>query len=259
MTTGGLAIDDVTVRFGGLTAVSGLTLEAPSRRITGLIGPNGAGKTTTFNVCSGLQRPTAGRVTFDARDVTAASPSVRARHGLGRTFQRMQLFDSLTVAENVALGREAGLAGANPVRLMLAAPGEADQVSEAGAAALELCGLRGVAGRRAGSLSTGERRLVELARVLAGRFSLLLLDEPSSGLDRSETARFGEILGRTVAERGTGILLVEHDMALVLSVCDYIYVLEFGRVIFEGTPADIRGSKVVRKAYLGQSAGTEVA
>jgi ABC-type branched-subunit amino acid transport system ATPase component len=255
----GLAIDEVTVRFGGLTAVSGVTLAAPPGRITGLIGPNGAGKTTTFNVCSGLQRPTAGRVSFDGQDVTSASPSVRARLGLGRTFQRMQLFDSLTVAENVALGREAGLAGANPVRLLFSAPGEAGQVSEAAGAALELCGLTGMAGRRAGSLSTGERRLVELARVLAGRFSLLLLDEPSSGLDRVETARFGEILGRTVSDRNTGILLVEHDMALVLTVCDYVYVLEFGQLIFEGTPCQIRASEIVRAAYLGRTAGSEVA
>jgi ABC-type branched-subunit amino acid transport system ATPase component len=171
----------------------------------------------------------------------------------------MQLFDSLTVAENVALGREAGLAGANPVRLLLAAPGEAGQVADAAGAALQRCGLTGMAGRRAGSLSTGERRLVELARVLAVRFSLLLLDEPSSGLDRVETARFGEILSRTVSERDTGILLVEHDMALVLSVCDYIYVLEFGCLIFEGTPDEIRASDIVRAAYLGQTAGSEVA
>jgi ABC-type branched-subunit amino acid transport system ATPase component len=255
----GLAIDDVTVRFGGLIAVNGVTLAAPPGRITGLIGPNGAGKTTTFNVCSGLQRPTSGQVAFDGQDVTTASPSVRARYGLGRTFQRMQLFDSLTVAQNVAIGREAGLAGANPVRLLLSAPGDAGQVSDAAEAAIELCGLGRIAGRRAGSLSTGERRLVELARVLAGRFTLLLLDEPSSGLDRVETARFGDILTRTVSERGTGILLVEHDMALVLSVCDYIYVLEFGTLIFEGTPDDIRSSDVVRQAYLGQTAGSEVA
>ena len=259
MSGSGLAVDDVTVRFGGLTAVNGVTLAAPPGRITGLIGPNGAGKTTTFNVCSGLQRPTAGRVAFDGHDVTPASASARARLGLGRTFQRMQLFDSMTVADNVALGREAGLTGGNPVRLLLPAPGDARQVSDATGAAIELCGLGRLANRRAGSLSTGERRLVELARVLAGQFSLLLLDEPSSGLDRVETGRFGEILTRTVSERDTGILLVEHDMALVLTVCDYIYVLEFGTLIFEGTPDEIRDSKIVRAAYLGRAAGSEVA
>jgi ABC-type branched-subunit amino acid transport system ATPase component len=255
----GLEVDGLTVRFGGHVAVDGLSFTAPRGRITGLIGPNGAGKTTTFNVCSGLLEPAAGRVRFDGRDITRLAPPARARLGLGRTFQRMELFGSLTVAENIAVGREAGLAGASALRQVVRRPGERATVRAAVERALEVCGLSALAGRRADALSTGQRRLVELARAHACDFSLLLLDEPSSGLDHHETEAFGAVLAAMVAERGTGLLLVEHDMALVMGICDHLYVLDFGTLIFEGPPDAVRRSDVVRAAYLGSDAGVDAA
>jgi ABC-type branched-subunit amino acid transport system ATPase component len=254
----GLAVADLTIRFGGLVAVSEVTLAAPRGRITGLIGPNGAGKSTTFNACSGLLRPTAGSISLDGHDISRMSTAGRARRGLGRTFQKMELFGSLTVAENVALGREGGMAGSNPAKQLFATRSERREAGERAAEALELCGLTELADRRPGELSTGQRRLVELARVCAGDFSLLLLDEPSSGLDKAETVRFGEILEQLVRERGLGILVVEHDMSLVLRICSYIYVLDFGKQIFEGTAAELASSEIVRAAYLG-SEDVEVA
>jgi ABC-type branched-subunit amino acid transport system ATPase component/branched-subunit amino acid ABC-type transport system permease component len=250
--TAGLMVRDLSVRFGGVRAVNSLSLDVPTGRITGLIGPNGAGKTTTFDVCSGINRRAAGRVVLHGNDVTRLPPGARARHGLGRTFQRMQLCDSLSVAENVALGLEAGFAGAHVLRQVVASPAQRRTTAAGTLAAMELCGITGLADRQVGTLSTGERRLVELARCLNGSFDVLLLDEPSSGLDREETVRFGELLTRVVRERGCGILLVEHDMSLVLDVCSYVYVLDFGELIFEGDPGSVRESKTVRAAYLGE-------
>ncbi len=250
----GLSVKELTVRYGGAVAVDNLSLEAPRGRLTGLIGPNGAGKTTTFNACSGLLRPSTGRVLLFGADVTRVAPPARARLGLGRSFQRMELFDSLTVSQNVRLGREAAIAGRNPLRQLFSRPHERQTIAAAVGEALELCNLGLLAERRAGSLSTGQRRLVELARALAGDFGFLLLDEPSSGLDRSETAGFGRILRQVVEQRGTGILLVEHDMDLVMRVCDHIYVLDFGVLLFEGNPEAVQQSDVVRAAYLGSEA-----
>ncbi|HVU72887.1 MAG TPA: ABC transporter ATP-binding protein [Mycobacteriales bacterium] len=250
----GLTIDGVVVKFGGHTAVNGISMEAPRGKITGLIGPNGAGKTTTFNACSGLLRPTSGTVHLFGEDVTRMSPQRRAQKGMGRTFQRMELFDSLSVRENVALGREAGLAGSRPLRHLRGSRADAAAVAEAVADALELCGITELATRRPADLSTGQRRLVELARCIAGGFTMMLLDEPSSGLDKGETVVFGRILRSLVELRGVGILIVEHDMSLVMSTCDYIYVLDFGEPIFQGTPAEVGASDIVRAAYLGSEA-----
>ncbi|GAA0608823.1 hypothetical protein GCM10009547_08500 [Sporichthya brevicatena] len=253
-TVDGLHVENLTVRYGGLTAVDGQTLTAPRGRITGLIGPNGAGKTTTFNAITGVVRPAAGKVVLFGEDVTSAPPQARALKGLGRTFQRMELFETLSVRENVRMGREAAMAGRNPLRHLAARPAERRATKQAAAEAMELCGISHLADRRPADLSTGQRRLVELARVSAGDFRLLLLDEPSSGLDGSETERFGEILRTLVAERGLGILIVEHDMALVMSTCEYIHVLDFGKPIFEGTPREVQTSELVRSAYLGSEA-----
>jgi ABC-type branched-subunit amino acid transport system ATPase component/ABC-type branched-subunit amino acid transport system permease subunit len=251
VTPGELAAEGLRVQFGGLVAVDDVSFTVRTGRITGLIGPNGAGKTTVFNACSGLIKPRAGRVLLDGRDLSRLSPAARARRGLGRTFQRMELFDSMTVRENVALGYEAGRAGLNPLRHLVSTGGHRRRARAAADEALRRCDLLPLAGRPAGALSTGQRRLVELARCLAGSHRILLLDEPSSGLDRVETARFGEILQRAVAEKGIGILLVEHDIALVSSVCDEIYVLDFGRQIYAGAAADVLNSPVVQAAYLG--------
>jgi ABC-type branched-subunit amino acid transport system ATPase component len=239
------------VSFGGVVAVDGIDLEAPPGQITGLIGPNGAGKTTTFNACSGLLAPSEGRVHLDGNDISSLGAAARARRGLGRTFQRMELFTSLSVAENVALGREAGMAGARILAQFVSRASERRLTQSAADEALELAGIAHLRNVSVGSLSTGQRRLVELARTLAGDFHVLLLDEPSSGLDNDETVAFGQVLREVVAARGSGILLVEHDMSLVMEICEYVYVLDFGQLIFSGTPEEVLVSEVVREAYLG--------
>ena len=250
----GLSVEGLVVRFGGVTAVDGQTLTAPRGRVTGLIGPNGAGKTTTFNACTGVVRPAAGVVRLFGQDITHAPSQVRALKGLGRTFQRMELFDSLTVRDNIALGKEAGMAGRNPLSHLRASRSQAARLRELSEAALAQCGIAELAGERPADLSTGQRRLVELARCIAGEFQVMLLDEPSSGLDGLETEAFGTILTDLVRDRGVGILIVEHDMSLVMSTCDYIHVLDFGKPIFEGTPREVAASELVRAAYLGSDA-----
>jgi ABC-type branched-subunit amino acid transport system ATPase component len=247
-----LRVEGLTVRFGGLVAVSDVTLDAPVGQLTGLIGPNGAGKSTTFNACSGLLKPTAGQVELFRRRVTGMSPQRRAQLGLGRSFQRMELFDRLTVADNVLVGAEARDAGRNLSRAIWQSPSTRAEFRRRRDLAIELCGLHELANRPAGALSTGQRRLVELARAVAGDFRLLLLDEPSSGLDHSESEQFGRILRHVVDTLGTGILLVEHDIALVRAVCDFIYVLDFGALIAQGPAADVLASDVVKQAYLGE-------
>jgi ABC-type branched-subunit amino acid transport system ATPase component/branched-subunit amino acid ABC-type transport system permease component len=252
--TAGLKVSALTVRFGGLLAVDDVTLEARMGEITGLIGPNGAGKTTTFNACGGLNRRYKGTVELHGRDVSKMSPAARGRNGLGRTFQRVELADTLSVLENVMLGHESSAAGASFLAQLFTKPGERKAAEESAWSALHACGIARLADEQAGALSTGQKRLVELARLLAGPFDVLLLDEPSSGLDHEETERFAELLERVVAERGVAILLVEHDVGLVMRVCSSIHVLDFGKSIFVGTPVQVAASPIVRAAYLGDNA-----
>ena len=249
--TSGLDLANVTVRYGGHVAVSDVSLSAPVGRITGLIGPNGAGKTTLFNVASGLVRPASGTLRLHGADLSGQDTAARARHGLGRTFQTMELFDSLSTRDNVSLGWEAAQAGRRPWRHLAETTAERRSRDAAAAQAMALAGISALADHPVATLSTGQRRLVELARCLAGQFDVLLLDEPSSGLDGAETERFGAVLTQVTAERGIGILLVEHDMALVMNVCDYVHVLDFGTKIFEGSTAEVSSSEEVRAAYLG--------
>ena len=239
-----LEANDVSVRFGGLLALDSASLTVDEGCITGLIGPNGAGKTTYFNVITGLQHPTAGRVTLDGRDVTDAKPHRRARLGIARTFQRLEAFGSLSARENVLVAAEMRRRWAD------------DPMSPADIAqhALERVGIVSVADETVDALPTGTARLVELARALATKPRVLLLDEPSSGLDDDETDAMGHLLLELAAE-GLGILLVEHDMPFVMGTCGHIDVLDFGRVIARGTPSDIQGDPAVQTAYLGTTTG----
>ena len=237
-----LQVEHVVVQFGGVTAVNDASFEVDPATITGLIGPNGAGKTTCFNVISGLQRPTKGRVRFRDHDVTSMTVDGRARRGMGRTFQRLEAFGSLSVRENVmvALDINRGLRG-----IFKNGRKDADGL-------LERVGIASYADDRADSVPTGTARLLELARALACEPRLLLLDEPSSGLDESETDDFGALL-QDLASSGVAILRVEHDMDLVMNVCETIHVLDFGSIIASGDPAAIRADRTVQKAYLGYS------
>jgi branched-chain amino acid transport system ATP-binding protein len=238
-----LEVANVTVRFGGITAVDDASFSADSGRITGLIGPNGAGKTTTFNVITGLQAPTAGDVFYDGDRINRMSVDRRAKLGMARTFQRLEAFGSLTVRENIMAAREIH---AGPRAWWRTRPDP--YVDEL----IETVGLEQYVDVRADLVPTGVARLVELARALAIEPALLLLDEPSSGLDEAETEQFGALL-RRLADDGSAILMVEHDMALVFAVCDWINVLDFGSIIATGTPSDIRSDPVVQAAYLGSA------
>lgn len=250
----GLVADDIVMRFAGLLALDGVSLEAPVGRVTGLIGPNGAGKTTMFNICGGFQRPTSGRVLFEGGDITSLSATKRARKGIGRTFQRLELFRSLTVVENIELAAECRSLSDGPLAQLGMTRNRAAArrtVRETTERLIDELALTDVAHTVCAQLSTGHGRLVELARTLASDPSLLLLDEPSSGLDSEESVRFGEVLRSVVTDRQIGVLLVEHDMKLVLDLCEWIYVIDFGKPLFEGTAAGVRESELVRKAYLG--------
>ncbi|WP_182524641.1 ABC transporter ATP-binding protein [Nocardioides dongkuii] len=224
-----LEVDDVVVQFAGVAAVDHATFAAQSGRVTGLIGPAGAGKTTCFNVISGLQRPVTGRVRFDGRNVTRLPAHRRAGRGMGRAVQRLEAFGALSVRENVrvAVDLHRGLVG-----WVRPAAANVD-------ALLERVGILSYAQERADSIPTGTARLLELARCLAGNPRLLLLDEPSSGLDEIETRALGDLL-RELAAEGRGILLAEQDLDRVTGVCDDVHVLESGSVIASGAPSLVR-------------------
>lgn len=232
-----LEVRGVMVRFGGVMAVGGVDLNAEVGQVTGLIGPNGAGKTTLFNVISGMQEPTAGQVFISGIDITGEAPHKRAKRGLARTFQRLELFSSLTVRDNVRVAAE------------LAAVPDVDGTVDT---LLDKVGVSHLAESVAGDLPTGSARLVEIARALATMPRLLLLDEPASGLDDAETERLGGLL-RELASDGLGVLLVEHDMDLVMHVCDRIHVLDLGNIISVGTPNEVQHDEAVLRAYLGTS------
>jgi branched-chain amino acid transport system ATP-binding protein len=249
MTGDGLLVaDQVTVEFGGNRALSDVDLDARVGEVTGLIGPNGAGKTTLFNVITGLQSPTAGRIRFDGRDVSRLDTHKRARLGIARTFQRLELFTDLTVRDNLRVAGEirntwGGVRGAvhriNVTR-------ETERV-------LDLIGLADRADADVSTIPTGTARIVELGRALMIQPRLLLLDEPASGQSDEETKAFEALLRRLVREDGLTILLVEHDMTLVMEVCDRIHVLDFGEIISVGTPDEVRAYPRVRDAYLGSA------
>lgn len=245
-----LAVDGLTVRFGGHVAVSAVDLAVPEGSVVGLIGPNGAGKTTTFNALTGLLTPSAGKVRLDGRDITGLATHKRARLGIARTFQRLEVFAGLSVEDNIRTAIETRRRWK---------PWSFSQRWDARGLEAELSGicdrvgLSDVRHESAGSLSTGRARLVEVGRALAIRPRLLLLDEPASGQDAAETDRFGGLV-RSLADDGTGVLLVEHDMDLVMGVCNSIVVLDFGQVIAAGAPDVIQRDPAVLAAYLGSAA-----
>ena len=236
-----LDVRQVSVSFGGLQALSEVSIDVQVGHVTGLIGPNGAGKTTLFNVITGLLGPNTGQVELDGRDITRRKPHQRARLGIGRTFQRLETFGSLTARENVLVAAEMRRGWSHDRKRSPAVI--ADEI-------LERVGLQEAAEDRVDRLPTGTARLVELGRALATQPRVLLLDEPSAGLNESETATLGSLL-REVAGSGLGVLLVEHDMSFVMGTCERIHVLDFGRIISVGTPTEVQGDDTVRAAYLG--------
>ena len=244
-----LCAQGVSVRFGGLHALDDVDLAVRPGRITGLIGPNGAGKTTLFNVLCGLIEPASGRVSLGGEDITRWATHRRGRAGLARTFQRLELFARMSVEDNLVAAWESSHPGA------IFGRGRTDRRRRV-AEVMDMLALGPIARRVAGELPTGLGRMVELGRALCTDPRVLLLDEPSSGLDLAETSRFSEVIRAAGGARGNGepaVLLVEHDMALVMQVCSEITVLDFGRVIACGSPSEIRGDAAVRAAYLGET------
>ena len=258
-----LTATGISVHFGGLAALSDVSIEVPPGTIVGLVGPNGAGKSTMFAVLSGLLRPVSGRVLLHGHDVTTASPQLRARRGLARTFQQPELFMGLTVREHVVLAHRVRYSRQrlwrdmiDPRSLRPASKDENEKVD----GILELLNLTRVAKSSVGVLPLGTSRLVEVARALATRPDVMLLDEPLSGLDLRESEMLASVFQRLVATDGRrlSLLMVEHDVATVLSLSSRIFVLDFGELIASGTPAEIRRDQAVRSAYLGDEDTTAV-
>jgi branched-chain amino acid transport system ATP-binding protein len=251
-----LELSDVTVRFGGITALSSVSVSVNHGMVCGLIGPNGAGKTTLFDVIAGVRRPSTGRVVFDGVDVSTRGVASRARAGIRRTFQRVQAFGWLTVEDNVLTALDSRGGGGGFLADLIGCPTRTRREKARRAQverALELCGLMAVRGEYAGSLPIGLARMVELARATVEPPKLLMLDEPASGLDEAEAERLGERIQSVREEHQCAVLLVEHNAGFVMRQCDHIVVLDLGRLLAEGTPADIQSDPAVRAAYLGDS------
>ena len=260
-----LEVRGVAVHFGGVSALTDVSLSVAAGSVTGLIGPNGAGKTTLFNVVSGLQAPNSGTVTFEGRDLARMPPHRRARLGIARTFQRLELFGTLTAEENVRVGLESSIRWWQWRRLRASFPWahdvSGDGARAAGSRVVSLAdrllagvGLAGHEDQQSSAMPTGNARMVELARALAMQPKLLLLDEPGSGLDEHESEALGALLLQLAAD-GMAVLLVEHDMELVMRVCDRVHVLDFGHVVASGSPDEIRADPRVQTAYLGAPSG----
>jgi len=245
----------VTVSYGGVHANKDVDLVVPEGAFVGLIGANGAGKTTFVDAITGFTQIASGAIIFDGEDISERPPDSRARAGLVRTFQSLELFDDLTVWDNLLVACETSKWWSLPADLVRR---RSSAVDERIHWALATVGLEGIGSRRPEDLSHGQRKLVGVARALASRPKLLLLDEPAAGLDATESAELHDVL-RGLLDQGISIFLIDHDMGLVLSVCDDIYVLDFGQIVAHGDPARIRRDPAVIAAYLGDSAGSEVA
>jgi branched-chain amino acid transport system ATP-binding protein len=242
----------VTVTYGGLNANDNIDLKVEKGTVVGLIGPNGAGKTTFIDAITGFTPPTHGKIIFDGQEINALSPAERADRGLTRTFQSLELFDDLTVWDNMLVAAERP--SWSSLFADLVRPNRRSAAHEQAEWSLATMGLSSLKDRLTVDLSHGQRKLVSVARALANRPKLVLLDEPAAGLDTAESQILGGHL-RDFLERDITVFLIDHDMGLVLNVCDYIYVLDFGKIIAEGTPSQIRTDRAVIGAYLGETAG----